>query len=177
MHINKNVIIMKQKSIDRYYTKCYNKNVFLCAQVKTTLNMKKEEILCKRTTAETIREVISISKCPFISRSEVLHYANWEGAQKVSLLIDELPDPDPNELIAAAIKLMDSEQLQMMYLKLSECLYRAIINKSEKDDTVHFGCARPGTVVDVDITVKDGNIEETDVEGLYLNFEKGADQL
>ena len=72
---------------------------------------------------------------------------------------------------------MDSEQLQMMYLKLSECLYRAIINKSEKDDTVHFGCVRLGTVVEVDITVKDGNIEETEVDGLYLNFEKGADQL
>ena len=98
-----------------------------------------------------------MGKCPFILRSEALYYANWEGAQKVALLIDELPDPDPNELIAAAIKLMDSEQLQKMYLKLSECLYRAIINKSEKDDTVHFGCARPGTVVEVDITVKDGD--------------------
>ena len=126
---------------------------------------------------ELLNSRYGTGKCPFISRSEALHYANWEGAQKVSLLIDELPDPDPNELIAAAIKLMDSEQLQMMYLKLSECLYRAIINKSEKDDTVHFGCVRLGTVVEVDITVKDGNIEETEVDGLYLNFEKGADQL
>ena len=63
-----------------------------------------------------------MSKCPFISRTEAIHYANWEGAQKVSLLIDQLPDPDPDELIAAAIKLMDSEQLQLMYMKLSEMI-------------------------------------------------------
>lgn len=97
-----------------------------------------------------------MSKCPFISREEALHYANWEGAYKVALLIEDVPDPDPDELIAAAIRQMDSEQLQ----KMSECLFRSIMNREEGCETVHFGCARPGTVVNVDITVKDGIIDE-----------------
>lgn len=97
-----------------------------------------------------------MSKCPFISRDEALHYANWEGAHKVSLLIDELPDPDPDELIVAAIRQMDSEQLQKMYLKMSECLFRSIMNRPEGEDTVRFGLTRPGTVLTVDITVKEG---------------------
>lgn len=115
-----------------------------------------------------------MSKCPFISRGEALHYANWEGAQKVALLIDELPDPDPDELIAAAIRQMDSEQLQKMYLKMSECLFRSIMNREEGCETVHFGCSRPGTVVNVDITVKDGLIDEKAAVELMVKL-KGDD--
>lgn len=115
-----------------------------------------------------------MSKCPFISREEALHYANWEGAYKVALLIEDVPDPDPDELIAAAIRQMDSEQLQKMYLKMSECLYRSIMNRPEGEDTVHFGLTRPGTVVNVDITVKDGLIDEKAAVELMVKL-KGDD--
>lgn len=115
-----------------------------------------------------------MSKCPFISREEALHYANWEGAHKVALLIEDVPDPDPDELIAAAIRQMDSEQLQKMYLKMSECLFRSIMNRPEGDDTVHFGLTRPGTLVNVDITVKDGLIDEKAATELMIKL-KGAD--
>lgn len=53
-----------------------------------------------------------MSKCPFISRDEALHYANWEGAYKVALLIEDVPDPDPDELqIAAATLIAMRKQL------------------------------------------------------------------
>lgn len=96
-----------------------------------------------------------MSKCPFISRTEAIYYANWEGAQKVALLIDELPDPDPKELILTAMKMMNSDQLTDVYLALSESFYRGISNKCGKQDTVYIGGAHSGSVVEVGITVKD----------------------
>lgn len=99
-----------------------------------------------------------MSKCPFISREEALHYANWEGAYKVALLIEDLPDPDPDELIAAALKQLDSEGIFKQYLKLSECLFRSI--KDRQDDTITIGCERPGVKIEVSITLEEGDINE-----------------
>ena len=115
-----------------------------------------------------------MKKCPFISREEALHYANWEGAYKVALLIEDVPDPDPDELIAAAIRQMDSEQLQKMYLKMSECLFRSIRNRPE-GDTVHLGVFRPGTLVNVYITVKDGPIDEKAANELMDKLKGGKE--
>ena len=100
-----------------------------------------------------------MSKCPFISREEALHYANWEGAYKVALLIEDVPDPDPEELIAAAIKQLDSEGLFRNYLKLSECLFRSIKDR-HGEDTITIGHERPGVKLEVSITVKEDKNNE-----------------
>ena len=98
-----------------------------------------------------------MSKCPFIPRSEAIYYATWEGAPKVALLIDELTDPDPKELVLAAMKMMNSDQLLDMYLKLSESIFRGLKNKFKEHDTVHIGGVHQSAVVEVEITVKEGD--------------------
>lgn len=64
----------------------------------------------------------------------------------------------PDELIAAAIRQMNSEELFKTYLKLSECLYRSITNR-EDEKTIHIGCERPGVKLDVSITLEESESE------------------
>lgn len=61
----------------------------------------------------------------------------------------------PNEMIAAAIKQMDSDELFKTYLKLSECLFRSITDRDEDENTITIGCERPGVKLEVSITVEE----------------------
>lgn len=99
-----------------------------------------------------------MSKCPFISRDEAVRYAFREGDYKVSIHIDDLPNPDPDELIAAAIKQMNLEDIFRKYLKISECLFRSITNRKEDENTINIGCERPGVKLEVSITVEESDI-------------------
>ena len=99
-----------------------------------------------------------MSKCPFISREEALNYANWEGAYKVALLIEDIPDSDPKEMIAAAIRQMNSEELIKTYMKLSECLYRSIVNRGD-ENTILLGGERPGSKLEISITIEESETE------------------
>lgn len=60
----------------------------------------------------------------------------------------------PDELIAAAIRQMNSEDLFKTYLKLSECIFRSITNR-EDENTITIGCERPGVKLDVFITLEE----------------------
>ena len=62
----------------------------------------------------------------------------------------------PNEMIAAAIRQMNSEELLKTYLKLSECLFRSI--KCEEKNII-IGCERPGVKLEVSITLEESEAE------------------
>ena len=62
----------------------------------------------------------------------------------------------PNELIAAAIKQMNSDELFKTYLKLSECLFRSI---EHDENTITIGCERPGVKLEVSITLEESEAE------------------
>ena len=62
----------------------------------------------------------------------------------------------PDELIAAAIRKMDSEEIFKTYLKLSECLFRSI---KHEENTITIGCERPGVKIEVSITVEESEAE------------------
>lgn len=60
----------------------------------------------------------------------------------------------PNEMIAAAIKQMDSEELFKTYLKLSECLFMAI-EREDDENTITIGCETRRHKLEVSITVEE----------------------
>lgn len=60
----------------------------------------------------------------------------------------------PNELIAAAIRQMDSEELIKTYLKLSECLFRSIEHENEVN-TITIGCELSRAKLEVSITLEE----------------------
>ena len=64
----------------------------------------------------------------------------------------------PNEMIAAAIRQMNSEDLLKTYLKLSECLFRSLKYEDEKN-TVIIGCEIPRAKLEVSITLEEKNHE------------------
>ena len=68
--------------------------------------------------------------------------------------IREQPAAKSNELILAAFKQLDSDDIFREYLKISECIFRSINDRQA--DTITIGCERPGVQVEVSITVKDG---------------------
>ena len=61
----------------------------------------------------------------------------------------------PDEMIAAAIRQMDSDDIFRTYLKLSECIFRSITNRDEDSNTITIGCERPGVKIEVSITVEE----------------------
>ena len=65
----------------------------------------------------------------------------------------------PDELIAAAIRQMNSDELFKTYLKLSECIYRSITNREEDENTIYIGCERPGVKLEVSITLEESEAE------------------
>ena len=67
---------------------------------------------------------------------------------------------NPDQLIAAAIRQMNSEELFKTYLKLSECIFRSIINREKDDDTIYLGCERPGVKLEVSITLEESEKHE-----------------
>lgn len=97
----------------------------------------------------------------YVDRIAAVGAACIEGNMEAAERIQHLPSLSPNELIAAAIKQLDSEGIFKQYLKLSECLFRSIKDR-QGEDTITIGCERPGTKIEVSITLKDG--EENDPE-------------
>lgn len=91
----------------------------------------------------------------YIERIAAVGAACIKGNMEAAERIQHLPSPDPNELIAAAIKQLDSDGIFKQYLKLSECIFRSIKDRQGKD-TITIGCERPGTRIEVSITLKDG---------------------
>ena len=66
----------------------------------------------------------------------------------------------PDEMIAAAIRQMNSDDLFKTYLKLSECLFKAIKREDEDvENTLTIGCERPGVKLEVSITLEEGEAE------------------
>ena len=91
----------------------------------------------------------------YIERLAAVGAACIEGNMKAAERIQHLPSPDPDELLAAGIKQLDSNGIIKMYLKLSECIFRFIKDR-QGEDTITMGRERPGTRIEVSITLKDG---------------------